>query len=692
MGVYSRVPEGQKTNSGENTDCFRGNSTASSAPSVKPREEESFPTPVELFVMPIAPSRPCKAQKVAVPRNILFAVVLCVFGMFLGARVSAEEAAEKKAAPALRSIFPLGGSPASRFEAVVRGEDLEGVHAVSFNCRNVTAEIKEVREVEAGESKSEPNAPAAKKEQEQPKTIHEVRLGIEITPAAEVGAHALRLVTPRGVSNALWLMVDSEPVILETDEPHATLPETQPVTFPVIVNGKLAKPGELDYYSFQVARGQELQLEVRVTELPHDQFTLVADPELILYKPTGSWFDPDRGVRLEVTDLWRPPLGDYRYTTSHRLPRVRRVFEEAGRYVAKVGTFGGQSGPDYSYQLRIVPVNREESQEPERWEPLVSAAHGAGPIAWENRSFTSEMGRGWLGHLSSRTPSAIAPPPELEVVPEKEPNDAPAQALEVPVPVIVQGVVGRPADEDWFQIQVKEGDKLAFEVETPYLPPPFFNPRVAIFDPDGKELANSIYRALGGDGDDWVKTLVPKILYTFSKAGEYRIQVRDLTSRVSGDDFTYRLVIRPQVPHVGEVAAQGVDRVHLEAGESRSLQVTAELEEGFQGEVALSVENLPPGVSAAPALGASDKENTPTAKPSGQIHRERHFPEKRSAFIMLMAASDAPPTLLPQSIRIVARPILDGKNGDALLAQEILLTVAGGKKQAEPAQQGANSP
>ena len=625
------------------------------------------------------------------PRNILFAFVLCVFGMFLGARVSAEEAAEKKAAPALRSIFPLGGSPASRFEAVVRGENLEGVHAVSFDCRNVTAEIKEVREVEAGESESEPDAPAAKKEQEQPKTVHEVRLGIEITPGAEVGAHALRLVTPRGVSNALWLMVDSEPVILETDEPHATLPETQPVTFPVIVNGKLAKPGELDYYSFQVARGQELQLEVRVTEL-HDQLSLDADPELILYKPTGSWFDPDRGVRLEVTDLWRPPLGDYPHTTSHRLPRVRRVFEEAGRYVAKVGTVGGHSGPDYSYQLRIVPVNRTESQEPERWEPLVSAAHGAGSIAWEKRSFTSEIGPGWLGRLSSRTLSAIAPPPELEDVAEKEPNDAPAQALDVPVPMIVQGVVGRPADEDWFQIQVKEGDKLAFEVETPYLPPPFFNPRVAIFDPNGKELANSIYRALGGDGDDWIKTLAPKILYTFSKAGEYRIQVRDLTSRVSGDDFTYRLVIRPQVPHVGEVAARGVDRVHLEAGESRSLQVTAELEEGFQGKVALSVENLPPGVSAASALGASDKENTTTAKPGGQIYRGRHFPEKRSASIMLIAASDAPPTLLPRTIRIVARPVVQGKTGDALPAQEILLTVADGNKQAETLLPGAKSP
>ena len=45
-----------------------------------------------------------------------------------------------------------------------------------------------------------------------------------------------------------------------------------------------------------------------------------------------------------------------------------------------------------------------------------------------------------------------------------------------------------------------------------------------------------------------------------------------------------------------------------------------------------------------------------------------------------------------QPIRIVARPILGGKTGEALPAQEILLTVAGGKKQAGASPQAANSP
>ena len=82
----------------------------------------------------------------------------------------------------------------------------------------------------------------------------------------------------------------------------------------------------------------------------------------------------------------------------------------------------------------------------------------------------------------------------------------------------------------------------------------------------------------------------------------FLIQVRDLTSRVGGEEFSYRLVVRPQVPHVGKVVAEKVDRIHLASGESESVGVTVELEEGFEGDVALSIENLPPGVRAAPAL------------------------------------------------------------------------------------------
>lgn len=626
-----------------------------------------------------------------VRQSVFCAFVVCFFvTLFVAGVFAQKERAKEQTAPTVKSIFPLGGSEGSRFDALIRGKNLEGAYAVWLDCDSIRAKVKEVREIDLIENEGEPGVPGTETELEKETKGHQVAIEVEIDPSANLGAHTLRLLTAKGLSNALWFLVDSEAVVHETNQSHSSLTEAQPINLAVIVNGKLAEPGELDYYSFEVERDQELQLEVRAFALQGDAEQL-ADPQLILYRPTGSWFDPDRGVRLEVTDLWRPPLGKQPFVTSHRLPRVRRVFEKAGRYVAKVGTVGGGGGPDYAYQLRIVPVSHQESERHRRWGPITQAAHSSGPIAWESRDFTSRIGADWLGRISSRSASAIESP-ELSAVTEKEPNDVPTEALKVSVPVIVEGIIGQSADVDWFTIEVKAGEKLAFEIETPYLPPPFFNARVTAFDPDGKELASNVYRGLGGDGDDWIKTLVPKILYAFDKDGQYQIQVRDLTSRVGGRDFTYRLVIRPQVPHLGEVAAREVDNIRLTAGESRSINVITELEEGFQGDVALTVENLPPGVTAATAVSASDKRNRPTSKPGGQLYRDRHFPQQHSVSIALMATSSPPPTLLPQPIRIVARPILEGRTGEALLAQEILLTVADQSKQGEAGPPGADSP
>src|SRR5439155_3791214 len=159
-------------------------------------------------------------------------------------------------------------------------------------------------------------------------------------------------------------------------------------------------------------------------------------------------------------------------------------------------------------------------------------------------------------------------------------------------------------------------------IETPYLPPPYFNPRVAVFDSQGKELFTNIYTSLGGDGDDWIKTVEPKVIYSFDSGGEYRLEARDLTSRLGGPDFAYRILIRPQVPHLGEVQAKigsparKLDHLNLAAGTSQRVSVVSDLEEGFEGEVALGVENLPSGIKVFPAITTVvEKSTAPSSKP-----------------------------------------------------------------------------
>src|SRR6202043_321071 len=81
-----------------------------------------------------------------------------------------------------------------------------------------------------------------------------------------------------------------EHVVVETLSPHQTVEQAQPISFPAVINGKLEKPGELDYYSFHPKQGQELSFQVLQAQN--------CEPRIALYRAGGSWFDPERPTRL----------------------------------------------------------------------------------------------------------------------------------------------------------------------------------------------------------------------------------------------------------------------------------------------------------------------------------------------------------------------------------------------------------
>ena len=132
-----------------------------------------------------------------------------------------------------------------------------------------------------------------------------------IRPGAKVGAHALRVIAPGGVSGPLAIQVNSEPVISESLSPHNAPAKAQTVNSPIIVNGRISEPGELDYYEVNVEKGQELLFEVITGS---GLFAAVSGifrvPHLALYEPSGSWFDPNRIARLEPREAADRPAGE----------------------------------------------------------------------------------------------------------------------------------------------------------------------------------------------------------------------------------------------------------------------------------------------------------------------------------------------------------------------------------------------
>ena len=666
----------------------------------------------------------------------LFVPIVFFLLTVLGAASNVGQAASE---PEAFSVFPIGGQQGTALEAEIRGRGLGGAYAVRFEGEGLEARIKRV---EAIEPEEEDDYKANSAEAEESSQGQRILLEVRIDPAAKTGPHSLRVVSENGVSNSLVFLVNSDPVILEATAPHSSPEDAQQVVLPALVNGKIGKERERDYYAFDALKGQQVAFEVfakgrrsaptkgegrpfdaiprmrwtyqfpkegrylvrvessRIVDLVLATTVVSFIPQVGLFETTGSWLNPLEPTRLKFNEARLKFDGDGQADFEHQ--------------VAK--TIYGRTSPDFVYQLRIVP--RERPAIYEEW-----SARLAGDD-WQARSFTRKLQPDRLKVLWSRTVkvpkqkaglgnggSSSSPPgglePEAEhgdadlstgaalipILVEQEPNDGLDQALEVSVPALIEGTIERPGDVDTFRFKVESRQPLAFEIETPQAAPPRFYPKLELLDSGGRELLTNVHKKMKIDVTDplsyfsileclakgagcnlhsisYLEALEAKVIATLEQPGQYHLRIRDLTPRRGGAGYAYRVLIRPQVAHVGEIEFKE-DRVNLVAGEARKLTVTTGQEEGFDGEVVIAVEGLPRGVEAL--TGTEVEDEGPLADPSV---RERSFvPKTQKATIVLLAHADAPATSMPQVVRLKARPIVNGNPGTEIFIGEMALMV-----------------
>lgn len=566
--------------------------------------------------------------------------------------------------PKLRSIFPLGCQQGAKLAVAIRGTGLTGAYAI-FGSKDLIARVVQVDSIQL----EEVNDPSKKS------AGHHVLLQMEIAPAARLGAHSLRLVTPQGVSNAIDFRVDSDPCVMETQGDHDTPARAEALKAPSKVNGTISKKGEVDYYSIDATAGQTLTFDVVSNVLASQGKYDCA--ELTLYELSGSWFDPSRLTRVAFANYY---INKQRLT--YRFPKT-------ARYYLQVSLFMGTGSPDFHYQLRTV----EGSNATPLPSPYGSEQRGASD--WRERAWNRELELDrlqalvsravWTSeiqkNLSERYPAAAeqasksphaAPsslPPVTRIEEDQNKTNA-AAPTPLALPVLIEGSISRPGEEDTFPLKVAAGQKVAFEIETPDITPPDFNPKLSIVDGKGTEILSNIYRRVGGDGTQWVKSIEPKTIYTFEQTGEYRLQIKDVTARFGDPRFRYRVLIRPEIPHVGAVR-MAEDHVNVVVGQASRLTFSTEQEEGFGGLIAVEIRDLPAGVSALPA-SAVEPEKPPEVEPGP---KDRYLPRTTKTVVVVVAGADAQVTRTPQLVRISARPVVDGKLGTPVLVGEIPLMV-----------------
>src|SRR4029453_3021817 len=158
--------------------------------------------------------------------------------------------------PQLTSVFPMAGTRGTTVDLEIRGKNLIRAAGLWADCDQIQASVQGVEEIG-----SPPVEKASSKPAKQVRD-YRVKLRLDIAATAQIGAHALRLFSPHGVSNPLAFQVTTDSVVVEPETPGTIPTDAPPLSFPAMVAGRISVPGEIDRFRIDVAAGQELLFEV----------------------------------------------------------------------------------------------------------------------------------------------------------------------------------------------------------------------------------------------------------------------------------------------------------------------------------------------------------------------------------------------------------------------------------------------
>src|SRR5947208_13254504 len=149
-------------------------------------------------------------------------------------------------------------------------------------------------------------------------------------------------------------------------------------------------------------------------------------------------------------------------------------------------------------------------------------------------------------------------------------NNTPEKANVVKVPCVVCGRIEIAEDVDFFKFHAEAGQTFSFEVHCARLQDRIHDlqkhadPMLTLYDASGRELAAN---------DDFFFA-DPYLSYTFSKGGDYLVQVRD--AKYDGDPrwvYALHLTDRPYASNVFPMAGNPGSTVEVEpVGPARVLQ------------------------------------------------------------------------------------------------------------------------
>lgn len=448
-------------------------------------------------------------------------------------------------APRLLTTMPMGGAAGSQVEVTIGGDFLAAADELVFSDARISATHK--LDV-AG--KPEPN-----------------KYLVTIAADCPLGVHEARVMSGLGLSTSRAFSVGSLPEVVRSK--LNTSPETAMELQVNSLCNAVMSPRGVDHYVFEAQRGQRIVVDCAAKGIDSK-----AAAVLILADATGNDLAVERrGGALDFT------------------------VPADGKYMIKVHELTFQGGPQYFYRLALqeLPADAPVARLP--------STRTVNSFSWP--------------------PSGL---PDRASTFESEPNDA-ARAQQITLPCDIAGSFFPAADIDVFEFEAKKGDVWWVEVASERFGLPT-DPAILVQHVTGSgdqekltdvaelsdilspvKISSNGYAYDGPPYNAGSTDILAKLVV--QQDGRHRLQLSDLFGGTRSDPRNlYRLVVRKAAPDFALVAwalhmeLRNGDRnalskpIALRGGATMALEVVVLRRDGFDGEIELAMDDLPPGVKA----------------------------------------------------------------------------------------------
>lgn len=447
-------------------------------------------------------------------------------------------------------------------------------------------------------------------------------LRVAVPADTSPGIAWLRLLDDQGVSALAPLLVETDPVVVES-EPNDGVTDANPVAMPMVAVGRLEKRGDVDGFRVAVREGETLVASLTAHELlgsPMDGVMQLADlrGNVLAQSDDVRGLDPQLVYRASEDSEWVIRIFAFPETATSA---ISFAGEASFVYALRVTTgpfldhvdpiaVGGRDGDESVVPITLPPGNgRRDLDGPVR-------IRDRGGLTPRVATLAGASGWYWQPLLDPRAHTVSAADTSAA-------DGLNRDVLLSELPAIVSGRMSEPDQIDRLRVPVEAGRR--YRVRTYAKSLGFLmDPLVRVMDREGKVIAEHDDRSRNDFDAD--------VTFTPKSDGQVQLLIADAVDG-HGPRHAYAVWVGEALPEVSlDVDA---DRFRVTAGETLEIPVRIARTGGFEKTLTVTAEGLPAGFRVVPAESAAQGD---TAK---------------SVSIKLVADADDGP--LQSQFRIVAR-------------------------------------